>query len=445
LFGKLPVYTAVWRDIIVDDYGYVQDEFGQIVLKRLDYIEDGEDKAKYTHKDVIAFTKLSPFQKKVLGGKKAVKKMYVDNWRFCKFIPSEVVAYRDNTGTYKDIVLDHGYIPYQEPDLYRATNMMPPYKVGTWSYLDGVVLSPVDVVINPQRMINRFLSVMENQLNNSGGRNITFDKDMLGSQDEAEFISKINRSEPVGLHGKGRGMQNAISKYDAGAENAAVAYSNLIDTFRVGIEQITGVNDGLKGQSSNPDQLVGVMQLMIQRGSIIQEPFYSALSDIFQGVYQDMVTSARRFYIDNELDLIDAVGEESASVLRLSKDIRNESMGVKLFKSIDPQSERMYVDNKLTIWLQFGLIDSETAGNLMGRASDEEAHMALREFQKQFAEQKRMATQQANQVAQAQSQAQEQAGRVVYGEKVREEVRDDVNKEKDRNTKLAVAESKNLR
>jgi hypothetical protein len=355
------------------------------------------------------------------------------------------VAYRDNTGTYKDIVLDHGYIPYQEPDLYRATNMMPPYKVGTWSYLDGVVLSPVDVVINPQRMINRFLSVMENQLNNSGGRNITFDKDMLGSQDEAEFISKINRSEPVGLHGKGRGMQNAISKYDAGAENAAVAYSNLIDTFRVGIEQITGVNDGLKGQSSNPDQLVGVMQLMIQRGSIIQEPFYSALSDIFQGVYQDMVTSARRFYIDNELDLIDAVGEESASVLRLSKDIRNESMGVKLFKSIDPQSERMYVDNKLTIWLQFGLIDSETAGNLMGRASDEEAHMALREFQKQFAEQKRMATQQANQVAQAQSQAQEQAGRVVYGEKVREEVRDDVNKEKDRNTKLAVAESKNLR
>ena len=66
---KLPVYTSVWRDIIVDDYGYVEDEFGQVVLKRLDFIEEGEDKPRYKLSDAIAYKKLSTFQQKVLGEK----------------------------------------------------------------------------------------------------------------------------------------------------------------------------------------------------------------------------------------------------------------------------------------------------------------------------------------------------------------------------------------
>ena len=210
----------------------------------------------------------------------------------------------------------------------------------------------------------------------------------------------------------------------------------------MGIEQVTGVNEGLKGQQNNPNQLVGVMQLMIQRGSVIQEPFYLAISSIYEGIYQDMVTSARRFYIDNELDLIDAIGDESTSILRLSKDIRNETMGVKLFKSIDPQSERMYVDSLITSWLQLTLIDGETASNLIGRASSEEAHRGMREFQRRFAEQKRVAQEQAEETAQAQSQAQQQAAGAIYEEGAKEAMREDVNKERDRQARVEVAQTK---
>ena len=49
---------------------------------------------------------------------------------------------------------------------------------------------------------------------------------------------------------------------------------------------------------------------MIQRGSIIQEPFYKAIMDIYSGCYQSIATSGKRYYIDNDVELVDAVGEE---------------------------------------------------------------------------------------------------------------------------------------
>jgi len=433
--GRTPVYTATWRDTVRELYGYVMDEYGQRILTRINYIESSESVPRYTMEDVIPFEDLTEYQKRVVKGKSTAY-LYVDLWRYCTFIPGEVLPVRDSKGRIQDVALEYGTLPYQEPDLYKPTNMMPPYKCGTWSYVDGEVLSPVSVVINPQRMINRFLSVMENHINNSGGSGVVYDKDLVDTMDDGEIKASINRGEAIPVHAKGRGVNNVFGRYDSTVKESIVAFSALIENFKLGIEQVTGVNEGVKGETNNPDQLVGVMQLMIQRGSIIQEPFYKALSDMFHGCYQSVASSGRRYYIDNDVELMDIVGEDMASVIKLSKDMRNESMRVTIIRSMDRDNERLSVDTNLMTWLQFGLVDQNLVSKLIGRATMEEALFYMREFQKELAVQKRKAAEQASQASALQANAAEQAGQVAYGEKLRGEMREDINKAADRNVQL---------
>jgi len=438
--GKVPVYTSFWKDMTVDTFGYVTDEFGQRILQRINYIEANEVEPRYTNKDLVPYENLTEYQKRVLKGSN-ITQLYVDLWRYCDFIPQEILG-SSSQSKVKDVSLEHGIVLYQEPDLYKPTNMTPPFKVGTWSYMDGVTLSPVDVVINPQRMINRFLSVMENQINNSGGAGVVFDKDLIGGTPEDEVRSMINKGEAIGIHAKGRGVQNVVGRYDSTPKESVIAFSALIDSFKQGIEQVTGVNEGIKGDSGNPDQLVGVMQLMIQRGSIIQEPFYKAISDVYHGVYQSIASSGKRYYADHETELVDAVGEDGVQILKLSKDIRTESMRVSLVRSMDTMNERLTVDSTLMSWLQFALLDQETVAKLYGRCTMEEALLELREFQKRLANQKRMAAQQASEIQAQQTQVKEAAGNVIYNENIADKTREQFNKQADRDVKMAAVKAK---
>ena len=441
--GKIPVYTAKWRDLIVDVFGYVTDEFGQRILARIGYIEPEAEEPQYNYDDVLPVDQLTAHQKRVLRGK-STSYLYVDNWRFATFVPHEVVSVSNTNDQAKDLMLDSGVVPYQESDLYRPTNMKPPYKVGLWSYVDGEILAPVDVAINPQRMINRFMSVMENRLNTAGGSGTIYDRDMIAEDEQDEFEAKIHRGEALAVRGRGRGVQNIVGKYDGMPYQTVVAFNQLIETMKMGMEDSTGINEGLKGNINNPDQLVGVMQLMIQRGSIIQEPFYKALTDVYKGCYQSILTSGKRYYIDNDLDLDDYVGTEGAQVIRLSKDMRMETLRVSIEKSVDPQTERLYTDGEIRMWLQFGLIDQPTAASLIGTATYKESVMALRSYHKDLMARQRMAQQQSELGGQQREVANEQMGRVVMQEQVRQETRDDLNKEADRQVKRDVATTKKI-
>jgi hypothetical protein len=432
--GKIPVYTAYWKDLTVDYFGYVTDEYGQRILHRINYVEENETKPRYTNKDLVPYNNLTEYQKKVLKGNN-IAELYVDLWRYCDFVPKEILGVVQ-VPTTKDVALEWGVVPYQEPDLYKPTNMAPPFKVGTWSYLDGVTLSPVDVVINPQRMINRFLSVMENNVNNSGGAGVVYDKDLLGSTTEDEAISKINKGEPVGINAKGRGVQNVMGRYDSTPKESIVAFSNLIDSFKSAIEEVTGVNQAVKGDTGNPDQLVGIMQLQIQRGSLIQEPFYAALTDCFRGCYQSVISSGRRYYADNQVELVDAVGEDAAEIIKLSKDTNTESLRLTLTRSIDSANERMSVDSSLMSWLQFALIDQDTVSKLYGRASMEEALYEMREYQKRLANQKRQAAQVQQQQQAQQQQVSDAAGNEIYNRDIAKQTQDQLNANADRGVKV---------
>ena len=407
--GRVPAFESTWRDIVWDEFGYVYDKFGQVVLKRLNdpEVEEGD---RVTDSDLLPYKDLTPFQKRTVkeNGSVGKAKLFCDLWRYCIFIPAEVTGISIGGAKLGDIVLEYGVLPYQENDLYQPTNMSPPYKVGMYLYDDGDVIAPVTVAINPQRMINRFLSILDNQLNNSGGSGPIIDSDMLSEVDgEKEAIKSIKKGKPLFISGKGMGVQNSVGQYNSTVRGDTLVLSNLIQDYKRGMEETTGVSDAMKGGNA-PDQLVGVMQLALQRGAIGQQPFYGAMQEIFQGFDQTIITSGKRLYIDNETELLDLVGGDGVATFKLSKDIRNESFRAYLQIGLDPTLERDKTDQMIVTFAQLGLLDEGRVSNLIGRAGSEDVYMAVREFNREKLEMKRIAAKQAE-IAQANAGQQQNA------------------------------------
>ena len=405
--GRVVLYKVYWRDVIEEKYGYVKDESGNIYFARLNY-DDYSDKPKYTEKDVVDCSELNKYQRSVVNKTKgkALRKVYCDQWRYCEFIPSELVGGYAMTylNQMADVILDHGVVPFQESDINSPDNMLPPYKVNFYMYLDGQVFSPIDIAINPQRMVNRIYSVLENMMNNSTGAGTAYDPDYV--EDETEFLTNMKQNKPVAIRTRGLGINNIMTRYDNTPSQGMGALTNIASVFAAQIEQITGVNSAMKGQVESADQLVGVMQLMIKRGSVTQERFYAAFESIFKACYQAIASVGKRFYIANKKELIDSIGDEGASVLTLSEDLNNEDFRVDTIRSLSPEDERRDTDTKILQFVQMGFLDKTRAANLLGRAYEEDLWSAIREaVREQNILQAAMEKQQAQQTEQMQQMA----------------------------------------
>jgi len=391
--GKIPVYKTFWSDGQFDDYGYVKDEYGYEYLTKINYKYPGEEKPRYTDKDLIQSK--SERAKKLLNGK-LKRRLYYDVLRMCIMIPKEILGSADKNNDqakYTDVVLDWGIAPYQETETLEYNTVKFPYKCATWALIDGEVLSPVDDAIDPQRFINRLYSVAENQINNMGGTGPVFDKDLIGEQGESEVARAVNQSKPVFVRGRGKGVQNAVSNYDGSrALGNTMGMYNIIDAVKNSIKETTGVNDALQGSSvgNGNDQLVGVTQLMIQRGSLMQEPFYNGITLIFEQCFNAICSRGKRIYADNEREITMAVGDEGMTVIRISKDMKIEDFRCFVKRENSDETLRDSANQQLIMFKQMGMLDDKRISNLWGRSNPDQVANALRAYAKEKEEIQRM-------------------------------------------------------
>ncbi len=378
--SRVPVVTTYWRDSEKYKYGYVLDENGYELLTKINFINPGEDEPRYTDEDLIEPPK-SPKNKRLFKGKKT-RNMYVDVLRYAVFIPGESIATeaqkKESDHKYSDVLLDFGLDDYQETNMLDISNVKFPFKCSTWGYVDGEVFSPVDDAINPQRLINRVLSVAESQLNNAGGSGPVIDESTIGSQDIEEIRSAINQGDMITLHTKGKGIPNSIGQYDASPSTNTYKMFEIVPIMETMLKSTTGINEGLSGESTGSDQLVGVTQLMIQRGSLMQEPFYSALADVFLQMYQHTATVGKRFYIDNERELAIAVGDDGLEILKLAEDMRNEDFRTFIKRENVDSILNSQANQMLGLFLELQLIDQATYANLYDRSTPEEVTFEMR-------------------------------------------------------------------
>lgn len=385
--GRVPIINAYWRDGEKYEYGYVKDQFGYPYLTKINFIEEGEDKPKYTDAELI---KVDSIRAKKLFKGELKRDLFIDNLRFASFIPREILASQGSGNSeekIKDVALDWGLVSYQETENLDFNNVQFPFKACCWGYLDGEVLSPVDDAINPQRFINRILSVAENQINNSKGAGIIYDKTMVDPQGgESEILRAMNQSKPVGINAKGRGIQNAVTQYDSSIKSGTMVMFNIVDAMKNSIQDVTGINEAIKGESTGSDQLVGVTQLMIQRGSLMQEPFYNSITEIFLQCYQSIATVGKRIYADNERELAIIAGDKGASILKITKDMKLEDFRCFVKRTNTDEALIVAGDQMLLQYLQLGLIDKSRYAMLVGRSTPDEISAALRSQSKEDTE-----------------------------------------------------------
>ena len=432
--GKVPVYSVYWRDSENYEYGYVKDEFGYEYLTKINYTYEGDESPRYTDKDLIQSK--SERAKRLLGGK-LKKRICVDTLRVSDFIPQEIVS----TGTdssfqekQQDLLLQYGIVPYQETENLDFESVKFPYKVNCWAYVDGEILSPIDDVIDPQRFINRLVSITENHVNNSRGSGTIIDGTMV--DDQAQVLSDMNQSKPIFIDAKGRGIQNAVGSYDTSIKQGTMVMFNIIDAMKKYVQDTTGINEAIKGESTGSDQLVGVTQLMIQRGSLMQEPFYNAITNIFKQCYQSIATVGKRIYADNERNICIAVGDEGHEVLKITRDMKLED-----FRSFVKRqnSDEQLVEagtQKIMELFQLGLLDEKRFANLYGRANPDQVAAALRQSAKekeeiQRAQSKAQAAALEEEQSKLDAQEQEQMA-IAENAAFEQEAREDINKIEDR-------------
>ena len=141
--------------------------------------------------------------------------------------------------------------------------------------------------------------------------------------------------------------------------------------------------------------LVGVVEAQIQRGSLVQEPFYWALTSILRQAYEHMATVGKAIYYDNPRKLAMMVGDEGLGRIMITKDHLLQDYRIFIKRSETPEQGINAANQLLFTLLQAGMIDQLMFSNLFNRATPELVADALRRFQKD----KLMAQQKADQAA----------------------------------------------
>lgn len=393
--NRIPLFHVYWKDVEISTYGYVRDKYGYIFLTKLDNYEyEDEKEDSYSDKDLVPVKELTDRQKEVCGGSNK-KRIDMDVIRFVKFIPNEYVTNsKYDRDKVSDILCDFGVMPYQDTSSAEFQECSFPYKCGTWIYYEGQIDSPISALINPQRMINRYGSVMENLINNMKGANIFYDKDAMDTTEggEAEMLSNLGQSKPIGLRARRMGIHNVIQEYNPKLDGVN-QYLQLAGAQKDSLDRIIGINESLQGQSVSANQLVGVTQSQIQRGSLIQEPFYSALSYIFLQAYQSIANVGKRFYLKNNRELTIAVGDSLTKVLKLSEKLNMEDFRV-FIKRQPNVDQQIQVGNQLLIsFIAQGMIDMVGFSDMYNRSTPDQIAQKLREIAKTQAEAQRQQAQ----------------------------------------------------
>lgn len=381
---RVPVYQMYWKDMEKEEWGYVDSGFGYPKLVKINWGGYNNDQEpEYTDADLITPPDTET-TRVVFKGKNKVT-AYNEVLRYCHFIPSDVLAKAEpyhSKHKPADIVLDHGIYQYSQVTLNNPSKVEFPFKCGTWGYIDGEILSPVDDAISPQRLINRVLSASEGIINMSGGEGTVIDKDAVDPQDaiDGTIDRNMKQGKAVYLSTRGKGIPNSIGKYDTTPGGGAYQMMQLIPIMKEISQSSTGVNEPLQGQSMGNDQLVGVTELMIERGSLMQEPFYKAIESIFMQMFEMGCTVGKAIAIENEEQLIIATGDEGSEIIKMSKDMINEDFALSVKRDNSDEQLKNTANTQLFQFKEMGMIDETIYANMYNRSKPDDVATAIRQF-----------------------------------------------------------------
>lgn len=430
---------SYWKDVEQQTFGYVVDQYGEELLTQINVKEDDGSmvKGSYTDKDLII--PKSENYRNFLGDGKKKKSIYVDVLRYCIFTPREVCGVADPSAGGTDIVYEWGKVPFQDTNSLEPSAVEFPYKIQALLYHNGEVISPLQDVINPQRMLNRALSATEAIINNSRLSGTVIDENAVDPQGGTEEVERnMSLGKTVFVDSSKMGVQNVIGTYNGSIGNSMAPYNDYINQIRGVTQRTTGVNDAMMGTGGRASDLVGVKDLQVKQGSLMQEGFFAAVADIMLDTYQAVASQGKRIYADSKRKLSLIVGDEGAIELIITKDMAMEEFRVFVERASPDEQQVVDAMSQAIQLFQLGLLGDKQVAEVYARGDLTDIAKLMREF----ANEKTMASaaQQQNQQQQiANQQQQEKDGQMKQDEMTNVALQQ---AERDRQTKFALQNNK---
>lgn len=409
-FGdKHPVFDFCWRDYEECYYGCVLDEFGYEIYTKI----DGE---VYTEDDLIEPT--IPFHIKIMKGK-LIQKRYPEVGKYVIVTPRYEVGNKSSNPEKKSSVciLEYGDVPYTESTVNRNGSHSP-YNIYCLNYYEGIVNSPLDSLISPQRFINRLVSMGESASNNWRPSGTIIDEDAIsGSKDELiDLQANVNKGKLIKVRANGM-LNNVVGTYGSNNGDVTNVMINTANALNQMVSSGKGINESMTGTVGGYRVSSSAVMSNIQQGSLMQEDFFFAISQVFYRIYNKIATRGKLCYIENETELTKITGDGYAKILTLSKDLETEDVRIYIKRAVSKEQQIKTADELLFTLRQAQLIDDETFASLFHVSDVEQVTKGMFEFQNKLSEAKMKAQQEAEQQQPAVLAAQKQAEDAAYLDK----------------------------
>lgn len=367
---KVVIYRVRWRDIEEEEFVAALDENGNpILLKK----KVNEEQFKYQlidEADLESYTQ--KWIKRFIKKKSNTVKIQSDSIRFIEFIPG---MYSSSGSDSDDIVLDFGIDSYSMSDSFSRRDVDFPYKIATYFYIGGDILSPIEELISPQRFINRTMSVMESQVANSGGANVFIDKDSVDS-DISDISSDMNKGKPISLFA-GRNLNNSVIPYDNTVKAGTFDLVNVIKAIDSMAKDMVG-GEAISGNGGAYRVSVGALRQNLNQGTIIQEPFFYSIYKCIEKCYKSILNRGRKIYAENSSKIAMIIDGDVMEFI-LDEDYLIEDFAFKVDKANDSETSKNEANNTMLQLLQIQLLDQQTFSKYYGNVQMGDIPYIIRE------------------------------------------------------------------
>ena len=367
--GRIPVIYVEWRDTETMEFGYVIDQFGYEMFTRVypNKYKSRNGERVYHENELIM--PQSEMRRQYMQGK---LKRTIDEevLHYCRFTPSEIYTGGKNT----DIVYDFGVVPYQDRNARNPSFVDFSYRCTTWGYHDGWISAPIDDVIDPQRLVNRYRSMAANKAEKDTAGIVIDEWSLMGTnQNKSDVQRKAERGETISVNSKGMGVPNAVSEYGARLAAAAQSMTAManeqvqIAQQRMGILSIPGKESkkALLGQEAEEQSLHGL--------------YLSRMVSLYESEYNCIANKGKRIYADNPRRLAIMVGDKGAEEIRITKDMSLEDFRIRIKRTDDEKQSKILANQELKNLLQMQQITREDFADNYDRITLDEVGRVIRD------------------------------------------------------------------
>lgn len=370
--GRICKINTQWRDAEKQDYGFVIDQYGQEFLTR---VYPNSTKAKpnerlYHFSDLIE--PQSDRNREFMKGEKK-KKIDIEVIRFCEFTPMEAIG----SGKSEDIVYNYGIVPYQETNCTDPTISEFTYKVQCWDYHDGFVSTPLDDIIDPQRLVNRATSIAEARMNTVGGSGTFIDIKAASGGDMTleEIERRQQRGETVLLDGtRLGGLQNAVVPYGTNVGNNVMGFIEYADAMQNKAQQITGIYS-----SPNPRTPKKIALGQEEETQSLHGNYLNCIESLYQQITQGIANRGRKIYADSPRRLSIMVGDKGMQEIVITKGMQLEDFRMFVNRSDDEKLSKLQAQSALTQLYASAIITKQEFADNYGRVTVDDIGKVIRD------------------------------------------------------------------